>query len=525
MFDYQLRQREYLLKIARAMTSELDLAAVLRLVIQYAVELVDGLAGLVALRRSDDTFAIAANYGLDPQWLPHFAPLLTDVPLEPTRWAIPRLQRKLSTVAAAMGLGLGQVVAVPLVLQEQIIGIIYVFRSEGAALFSPIDREVVASFADHAAVAVGNARLFQQVTLEKQRLDTLIQHSTEGVLILDAQGRVQMLNRPMEEMSGWSQDAAIGRPGQELLAITGPQGQALPLPPIPQIRSALPGERRSEGYLSRRDGRRGPFVSATYAPLYDDEGRLASVVVSVTDVTRFKESEDLKTTFISAISHELKTPIALIMGYADTLNRPDVHWDEETVRQSLAVIQDEAVRLNRLVNNLLDAARLQAGALRLQLADVRLDELASRLVEEFRRVTDRHAFATEFPQDFPLVQADAERMRQVFSNLLSNAVKYSPQGGTIRVGGWVDRERVGLYVADEGIGIPLDLQSRIFEPFVRGDSRLGRRTAGTGLGLYLSKAIVEAHGGRIWVESMPGRGATFYVTLPKQQTAETTKDE
>ncbi len=116
--------------------------------------------------------------------------------------------------------------------------------------------------------------------------------------------------------------------------------------------------------------------------------------------------------------------------------------------------------------------------------------------------------------DFPLVMADEERLRQVFNNLLSNAIKYAPEGGEVRVGGWVETERVVLYVADQGIGIPVEEQGKLFQRFYRVDSSLRRKTQGAGLGLYLCRSIVEAHGGRIWLQSEPGKGATVFFSLP-----------
>jgi len=139
----------------------------------------------------------------------------------------------------------------------------------------------------------------------------------------------------------------------------------------------------------------------TYAPLFDREGRLVNIVGSVRDITRFREAEELKSTFISIISHELKTPVALIKGYAGTLRREDAAWDMATVRESATVIEEEADRLTQLINNLLDASRLQAGGLRLNLSDVALDQIAQRLVRKFRTQTDQHALTTDFPSTCP----------------------------------------------------------------------------------------------------------------------------
>lgn len=520
ILDYRLRQREYLLEIARAMTARLDLTALLDMVIRYAVELLGGRVGVIALRQEDDSFAILASYGVDRRLLPRFKPLLTDIPLTPRptfggKWVIPRLETRLAAVTTASGINLQQVVALPMVADEQLIGLIYVFRAVGAARFTAADEELLAAFADQAAVAVRNARLFQQVNEERRRLETLIENSADGVLILDAAGRVTIANRALERLTGWRKEEAIGNYGSRVLALVNDQGVPMATPVFP-AEGPIYYTPRLEGYLLQPDGRRGPFASVVYAPLYDDDGRLFNVVVNVTDLSRFKEAEEVKSTFISAISHELKTPIALIQGYAETLARTDVQWDEETVRDSLAVIRDESERLHKLVNNLLDAARIQAGALRLQFTDVRLDELAMKIVDDFRTVdAGQHTFRVDFPGDFPVVQADPERIRQVLSNLLSNAIKYSPPGTEIRVAGWFDPRVVGVSVSDEGPGIPLEDQGRIFDRFVRGESAGTRRTEGAGLGLFICKALVEGHGGKIWVESRPERGSTFYFTLPR----------
>jgi signal transduction histidine kinase len=154
----------------------------------------------------------------------------------------------------------------------------------------------------------------------------------------------------------------------------------------------------------------GGYVAAgiTYAPLFDREGRLVNLIANVRDITRFREAEEVKSTFISIISHELKTPVSLIKGYAETLRREDAEWDPATIQDSLAVIVEEADRLADLIENLLDASRLQAGALKLNRAEVLLDQLAARLVEKFKTQSEKHALSAEFPADFPPVMGDED---------------------------------------------------------------------------------------------------------------------
>ena len=223
----------------------------------------------------------------------------------------------------------------------------------------------------------------------------------------------------------------------------------------------------------------------------------------------------MKSTFISVISHELKTPVALIKGYAGTLRRPDAEWDMETIRESMEIIEEESDRLTELIENLLDASRLQAGQLQLEKTEVQIDKMAARIVQDFRTQTRLHTFHLDFTPNFPVIQADPERLRQVLSNLLSNAIKYSPQRGKITVSGRHDDQYVYVAVSDQGIGIPAGERDRIFDRFYRVESALSRRTQGAGLGLYLVKSVVEAHRGRIWVSSSPGQGSTFVFSLPK----------
>jgi PAS domain S-box-containing protein len=512
MEDYLLRQRDYLLSISRAMTARLDLPSLLQLIIENAVEMLRGEAGLIALRGRDGELLIPASYGLPARTPQLFAPLLTNIPMQQTRWPVPDLYRRLRSVAASAGINLRQVVGLPLTLDEKLIGVIYVFRTRDSA-FSADDRLVLSSFADQAAIAVRNATLYEQLAEQKQRLDAIIENSADGVLILDAQCRIQTMNRAAAEMTGWTPAQAAGQPCRRVIALRNAQGVDICETGCPLQAYSDADKLQVEGDIIRPDGHR-TSVSITYSPLYDDEGRLVNIIGSVHDVTRYREAEELKSMFISVISHELKTPVALIKGYASTLRREDAHWDAQTVRESLTIIEEESDRLHRLIDNLLEASRIQAGTLRMELTDVSIPRLAAKTVERFQVQASKHEFELDFAKDFPPILADEERLQSVFANLISNAIKYSPDGGRIRVGGRAHGDYVELFVSDEGQGIPLDKQRRLFEPFYRVDSSLGRRTQGVGLGLFLCKAIVEGHGGQIWLDSTPEQGSTFRFTLP-----------
>ncbi len=515
--DFRVRQRDYLLEISRALTEALDLATVLTRILQATAELVAGQAGLVVLREEESHWQIRAHYGIPDPLLEYFTPLLADIPEhgDPRRFALPEINRRLAATAEAAKLGLMHGVALPMVVRDEVVGLIYIFRGYATA-FSANDRALLASFANQAAIAVHNARLYQQTAQEKRRLDAILDGSADGILIMNAGHMVQRCNRALARMTGWNAVEAVGQPHDEVIH----WAHREPGPDLVESEAGgwplneNPAPLYVEGDLLRKGGGYLP-AGITYAPLFDREGRLVNIIANVRDITKFREAEELKSTFISIISHELRTPVSLIKGYAETLLREDARWDAAVVRDSLEVINEEADRLAEMIDNLLDASRLQAGAMRMNMAEVALDKLTERLVEKFKTQSEKHTFEAAFPADFPIILGDEARLTQVVSNLLSNAIKYSPGGGRIRVEGKSAPTQVILSVTDEGPGIAAADLPHVFERFYRANTDLTKRVKGTGLGLYLAKAVVEAHGGQITVTSAPSAGTTFSVALPR----------
>jgi signal transduction histidine kinase len=274
-----------------------------------------------------------------------------------------------------------------------------------------------------------------------------------------------------------------------------------------------------EGDLKRPTGMPPLPVGITYAPLLSENGQLVNIIATLRDISRFREAEEMKSTFISIISHELKTPVALIKGYVSTLRREDASWERAIVDDSLQVIEEEADRLTGLIENLLDASRLQAGGLALNRADVNLPDLTRRIAQRFQTQTSQHKLVIDFPPDFPIILADENRLGQVLSNLVNNAIKYSPEG-EIRLSGQVRPETVVMCVSDQGPGIAPGDIPHVFDRFYRAPD-MARQTKGAGLGLFLTRAIVEAHGGRIWVDTESGKGARICFSLPRQLEMET----
>lgn len=525
MLSYPLPQYHYLLEVTRTLASSLDLHEVLQRILESAAHILQGQVGLLALRNRQGQLQVVAAYGFPRTLLPRFRPLLEDIPYSRTDMGF-RLSRqdvlaRLRLVSEATQLNLRQVVAIPLALEDEFLGIIYIFRTSDEP-FTLEEEYLLRAFADHAAIAVRNARLYTELQLERNRLRTIIENSADGIMIIDARCRIEVINRALSRMTGWPPERARGKTAGTVLHL---ENATAPDP----CEGLKRGETLKEQVYREGDiirpGHPRITVGVTYTPVFDEEGNLQYIIINVNDITRFREAEEMKSTFISVISHELKTPVALIKGYAATLRREDVQWDEETIREGLAIIEEEADRLNQLIDNLLDASRIQAGGLKLEKEEVDLRDLIQKVVKGFRVQTAAHKIVIDVPEDLPPVWGDRERIRQILSNLLSNAVKYSPKGGVIRVGAWAEGDYVTVYVADQGIGIPEEEQARLFDKFYRVDSSLRRHTKGAGLGLYLAKALVEAHGGRIWVHSRPGEGATFFFTLPIAKGTSTGREE
>ncbi|HOT90010.1 MAG TPA: ATP-binding protein [Anaerolineae bacterium] len=520
--DYRIRQRDYLLSIAQAMVSRLNVRAVLRLILQAAVDMLQGQSGLIALHNEGAPFTFWASYGLPPALVDAFQPLVEDVPIveKVEDFTIPDLSDKLAQIAEETGLLLRQVVALPMFVEQDFLGVLFIFRSHSLS-FSQDDYQILKSFADYAAIAVNNAQLYEAAVTERGRLDALLESSADGIMVLRPDLSIERLNRALASLTGWSAQEAAGRQHDEVI-VWARQSSDVTLSQA--IAQGWPTrESRTlyvEGEMRRRNGSV-VSVGITYAPLLARNGRMINIISTVRDITRFREADVLKDTFISVVSHELKTPVSIIKGYAETLRRPEARRNPALVEEMLTSITEEADRLARLVDDLLDASRLQAGGLPFRdVEDVDLRFIARRVIERYGPQSPKHTLILDFAEgpsgEFPTIRGDPQRLEQVLDNLVSNAIKYSPRGGEVRIKGEATPVEVILSVSDQGVGIPLEDQERIFDRFYRVENPETRAVSGTGLGLYLTRAIVRAHGGRCWVDSIPGQGATFYIALPRE---------
>jgi PAS domain S-box-containing protein len=406
--------------------------------------------------------------------------------------------------------------AVPLVYGGQVLGLL-----EGGLRAKASDDQIdmMTTFGREAGIAVHNVKMYLEVVGERNRNQTVLESIGDGVYTVDAEMRITSFNRPAEEITGHAPTDAIGRHCWEVFAGRTKDGELICSPEKCIVANAVrKGEKIPQYELrvkTREGGEKNVLFHATLGRKDPMTG--GPEVVSVfRDVSRVREMEELRHDFMTTVSHELRTPLTSIKGCVATLLHPRANFDREAVDNFLSIINEESDRLARLISDLLEASRMESDQLVMQQQNTPLHPLAERAAGKHRMMTRRHQIEVDGALELE-AWCDPQQLEYVFGQLIGNAIKYSPQGGQVRLsyglqGGWVQAS-----VEDEGIGIPFDQRDRIFEPFHRVDKRDTRQIYGAGLGLFIVRRIVEAHGGRIWVDSTLGGGSRFTFTLPTAQ--------
>lgn len=336
----------------------------------------------------------------------------------------------------------------------------------------------------------------------RARQDALFDSMIEGVLVLDENGRVQFANRTFAEMFTTT---GVLR-GKTLL-------EAVRLHEVAEIVELTRTEGRVVDQELRLSTEPERWLQINAAALSSVDRRKLGVIVVFHDLTRTKQLERTRQEFVANVSHELRTPLSLIKGYAETL-LDGAKDNPEVATKFLQTIDRNARRLDLLIQDLLIISSLESGRVSLAFGPVNLRSLTERMLADFKsRAEVRHVTLHSEVPDL-IAHADEARLEQVLGNLLENAVKYGRESGTVTVGGRATSDgRLELFVQDDGPGIPAESLERVFERFYRVDKARSRDQGGTGLGLSIVKHIVQGHGGRVWVESEPGKGAKFYFTL------------
>lgn len=334
---------------------------------------------------------------------------------------------------------------------------------------------------------------------ERGRLAAILERMADGVVMTDEKGAVQMVNPAAARLLGVSQTAATQLTFAQLV-----RNHRL-------IEMWQRCQQLDTEQVETIEDQRGLFLQAVITPFHEAQERNYLVVLQ--DLTQIRRLETVRRDFISNLSHELRTPLAAMKALVETLR--DGALDERaTAEHFLQRLEREVDLLTHMVQELLDLSRIESGRVPLSLHPVQLGEIVLPVVEHLQPQADRARLILQIdlPHTLPKVLADVERVRQVVTNLVHNAIKFTPSGGSVTVSAVLDGDEVVIAVRDTGVGIPADDLPRIFERFYKADR--ARSGGGTGLGLAIARHVVQAHGGRIWAESIEGQGSTFFFTLP-----------
>ena len=384
-------------------------------------------------------------------------------------------------------------------------------------------------------------RILAETEARRALLQTVLDELPSSVYLVRGQdARLVLANRAAATV--WGAPWPPGQPMADFLKENGIrifsiEGHILAPEELAPLRAVQNGEtvRHHQEVIRHPDGTTLPvLVNAVALDAHDlnvalfdlqkhsDIEQVPAAIVVTQDVTALKETERLKDDFIGIAAHELRNPLAILKGYAQTLivqtargNGPELaDWQVEALQS----IDQSSLRLVELIDDLLDVTRLQAGRLELHPEPTNLIALAKRTISRLQVTTSKHTLSLHTSLEHFVLNIDAQRIEQVLSNIISNAIKYSPEGGPIEISISVDSKKnmALLSISDHGIGIPVNQQAHVFARFMRADNARLYGIGGTGLGLYISRELVDRHGGRIWFESAEAQGTTFYIALPKQ---------
>jgi two-component system, OmpR family, phosphate regulon sensor histidine kinase PhoR len=353
------------------------------------------------------------------------------------------------------------------------------------------------------ATAARLAETIRVLREERDREATILGSMVEGVAVISARERVLYSNRAFLQILGLEEQAVEDRPLIEVMRHTGL---------LAVIKAALQAEKQESSEIAVGTVRPRSFA-VTATPVR--AGGASGAVLVLHEISELRRLERVRQDFVANVSHEFRTPLTAIQGFAETLLGGALE-DPANRQRFVEIIRDHATRLARLTEDLLELSRIEAGELKLEFQPVSVQQLVESCVETARlKAGPKHlALNVAGPERLPPVRGDANRLQEVLQNLLDNAVQYTPSGGKIEIGATHADRLVVITVTDTGIGIPEAEQSRIFERFYRVDAARSREAGGTGLGLAIARHIVEAHGGRIWVESAVGEGSRFHFSIP-----------
>ena len=490
-----MTELETLNQLSRAITSNLDLDSVLSTIMDSAVSLTGAEeSSLLLVDESTGELYMRASRNFD-QETPEKFRLGIDDTLAGTvvRTGKPVLLDEESLKKIKTDYLVYSLVYVPLKAHDQVVGVLGVDNRNKKKAFTEYHVRLLSAVADFAGIAIENARLFSGTSDELNRLETILAKVQDGVIILDTENKIVFVNQGARE--------ALSLDGSDLTA----------KPAIPTLQNSqiidLLQHSGSRAEINLDDGQ---VMDAQVSPIAN-----VGTVITLHDISMFKELDRAKSDFVNTVSHDLRTPLTTILGYVELVERVGPVSDLQ--REYIRHVQMSVHSITNLVNDLLNLGRIEAGFDKHK-EIVHLDELIGASCESLKdQLANRgHNLSVEVPPNLPGVWGNQMLLAQVVDNLLENSIKYTPPGGHIFIKAEIDSDQMILKFRDTGVGIPpIDLPF-IFDKFFRASNAAGE-ASGTGLGLAIVKSIVENHYGRIWVDSVLSQGSTFNVVLPLYQ--------
>jgi PAS domain S-box-containing protein len=517
------REAEELARVARTLTEDLDVHQVADRVVQPILKLFAVQSSVLWLREPDGSLVAVGISGRARDRFRHGDVLPAGTSMAGRAaaegrpvWtsdllAEPDLVLLEAQRARVQSSGDRAVLCVPVAVNARTIGVL-ALGDASTREFTSDEVALLQAFADQAAIALQNASLYAESQTQRIQLTQILESTSDGVLFVGPDGRIQAANRHAGELLGLAATPIVGGELGEMLRRECSPASSERL--LLACAGGL-GTASVEGASGDLD------VPSLHRVLHwearatrDAAGRTTGLTLTVHDVTQEREIAQMKSDFVSFATHQLRTPLSGIKWMLE------LAMDEPQLPDSATSYMKDALgasqRLIQLVNDLLDISRLESGRMKATPQLVDLVELTRTVLDELRLQLDErgHRLTTSAPGDRLEIFADPQLLRQVVLNFASNAIKYSPRGGDITVGLTREQDAVRWEIKDTGIGIPKESQRHLFEKFYRADNVAALETDGTGLGLYLVRLIVEQIGGRVGCESEEGQGAIFYFTVP-----------
>lgn len=497
--EERVREMDTLVKLSRSITSSLDLDSVLTSVVTSAVELTGAEEGhLLLLDEKTNELYMRADRNYDENFARTFRLPVKDTlagQVMETGQLISFCQdtpNKIKTSYLVYSL-----IYVPLRAKDSVIGVLGVDNRIKKQRFSEHHEMLMTVLADFAAIAINNAQVYDESQRERAKFETTVTSIEDGVILLDKNKNILLMNPSAQKAFGLGATDFTGFPFSEVVSTSD----------FKDLLDSTIEDPLKSHEIAFDDGR---VFSAQYTPIAE-----IGAVITLDDITHLKMLDRLKSDFMYTISHDLRSPLTVIMGYVELLERAGPLNDRQ--RLFIKNIQTSSQSITALINDLLDLGRIESGF------DTRKDKVPLEII--LRYTVDNLGRAIEYKHqdleltiapELPPLRGNPIRLRQMMDNLLVNAIKYTPENGKIRVALKAKADKIIFEVSDNGIGIPKEDLKHIFEKFYRAINA-PKDLPGTGLGLAIVRSIVENHQGRVSVESEPGKGSKFVVELPTQQ--------